>query len=65
MIKWHRVVPFNFFYALATEAEIKAWAKKIKRSIELPEDCYGYAATLQNRTLLWLIPRRIKNIGML
>lgn len=62
-MKWHKLEPFNYFYCLATEEEVKAWAKKKKLPIpDLPEKAYGCAASLFNRTFIILFPQKKPNV---
>jgi len=43
-MKWHKVEPFNFFYCLSTEEELKLWCKKKKVDFpEIPDNSCGYA----------------------
>lgn len=58
-MKWHKLEPFNYFYCLATEAELIAWFKKKKAPPpELPEHAYGCAVHINSRTFLVVFPQK-------
>lgn len=60
-MKWHKLEPFNYFYCLATEAELKAWAKKKKVVLEIPENSFGYAVGTGSYALIVINPDKNKN----
>jgi hypothetical protein len=61
-MKWHKLEPFNYFYCLATEAEMKEWFKKKKATLpEIPENAYGYAVHINSRTFIVLVPQKKQN----
>lgn len=52
-MKTHKLEPFNYFYCLVSEEELKAYAKRKKKNLpELPETKYGYAAELGSTTFV-------------
>ncbi len=61
MIKWHKVEPFNFFYTLCTEEELKLWCKKKKvPPPEIPDIYFGFAANYGAYSFVVLDQKRNK-----
>ncbi len=60
-MKWHKVEPFNFFYCLSTEEELKLWCKKKKVDFpEIPDNSCGYACVSGSYAFVILDDKRNK-----
>lgn len=59
-MKFHKLAPFNYFYTLTNEEELKAWAKKKKISFEVPDNAFGYAVGSGSYSFIVVNPTKNK-----